>query len=89
MGLLVIPTPAERGVSGYLQHESVWRVDKDGGVVLRGGLQAELGVCGAGVVGEGDAGGQLAVVQQRLMMLLKEKVALCPVLERSLHDSKK
>lgn len=47
----------------YLQHESVRRVDEYGGVVLGGGLQAELGVCGSRVVREGDAGGQLAVVQ--------------------------
>ena len=31
------------------------RVHEDGGVVLGGGLQAELGVGGAGVVGEGYA----------------------------------
>lgn len=47
----------------YLQHERVRRMDKNGGVVLGGGLQAELGVGGAGVVREGDAGGQFAVVQ--------------------------
>lgn len=38
-------------------------MDENGGVVLGGGLEAELGICGAGIVGEGDAGGQLAVVQ--------------------------
>lgn len=38
-------------------------MDKNGGVVLGGGLEAELGICGAGVVSEGDTRGQFAIVQ--------------------------
>ena len=52
------------------------RVHEDGGVVPGGGLQAELGVGGAGVVGKGDAARQLAVVQQRLVVLGEQQVAL-------------
>ena len=49
---------------------------EDGGVVLGGGLQAELGVGSAGVIGEGDAARQLAVVQQRFVVLGEQQVAL-------------
>lgn len=51
-----------RVVRHYLQHQCMGRMHKNGGVVLGGGLEAELGICGARVVGEGDAGGQFAVV---------------------------
>lgn len=39
------------------------RVDENGGVVLRGGLKAKLGVCGARVVSEGNTRGQFAIVE--------------------------
>lgn len=38
-------------------------MDENGGVVLGGGLEAELSICGPWVVREGNAGGQFAVVQ--------------------------
>lgn len=47
----------------YLEHECVWRVDEDGGVVLGRRLQAQLGICGPRVVREGNGTGQLAVIQ--------------------------
>lgn len=61
-------------------------MDKNGAIVFGGGLEAELGVCSTGVVGEGDAGRQLAIIQQGLMMLCKQQVALCLVLECALCD---
>lgn len=60
-------------------------VDENGGVVLGGGFQAELGICGAGVISEGNTGGQLAIIQQGLMMLCKQQVALSLVLECALR----
>lgn len=38
-------------------------MDENGGVVLGGGLQAELSICGPRVVREGDTRRQFAVVQ--------------------------
>lgn len=38
-------------------------MDENGGVVLGGGLEAELSICGARVVREGDTRGQLAIIQ--------------------------
>ena len=42
---------------------------KDGGVFLGRGLQAELGVSGLGIIGEGDGVSQFAIIQYLLMML--------------------
>ena len=64
----------ERGT--YLQHEGMRRVHEYGGVLPGRGLQAQLGVCGLGVVGEGDAAGQLPVVQHLLMVLRQVDVTL-------------
>lgn len=47
----------------HLQHESMRGMDENGGVVLGGGLQAELSICGPRVVREGDTRRQFAVVQ--------------------------
>lgn len=38
-------------------------MDKNGGVVLGGGLKAELGICGARVISKGNTRGQLAIIQ--------------------------
>lgn len=38
-------------------------MDKNGGVILRGGLKAELGICGARVVSEGNTRRQFAIIQ--------------------------
>ena len=38
-------------------------MDEVRGVSFRGALEAELTVCGHGVVEEGDTGGELAVIQ--------------------------
>lgn len=59
-------------------------MDKNGGVVLGGGLEAELRICGARVVAEGNARGQLAVIKQGLMVLGKQQVTLSLVLECAL-----
>lgn len=67
-----------------LQHESVWRVDEDGGVFPRRRLQAELGIRRLGVVGEGDGAGQLAIVQNLLVVLSQVDVALRLELESAL-----
>lgn len=70
----------------HLQHERMWRVDKDGGILPGGGLQAQLGVRGLGVVGEGDGTGQLAVVQHLLVVLRQVDVALRLELESALVE---
>lgn len=61
------------------------RVHEDGGVVLGGGLKAQLAVGGTRVVGEGDAAGQLAIVQDHFVVLGEEEVALCLVFEGALQ----
>lgn len=60
-------------------------MDEDGGVVLWGGLEAELGICGARVVSEGNTRGQLAIIQQGLVMICKQQVTLGLVLEHALR----
>lgn len=47
----------------YLEHECMWGVNKDGGIVLWRGLKAQLGICGSCVVREGNGTGELAIVQ--------------------------
>ena len=46
-------------------------MDKVGRVALGGALQAQLGVGGHGVVEEGEAVGQLAVVQHLAVVLVE------------------
>ena len=67
-----------------LQHECVRRVDEDGRVVARRGLQAELSVGGLGVVGEAERGAQLPVVQDLLVVVRQVGVALPAEPERAL-----
>ena len=47
----------------------MWRVDEVGGVPLGGALQTQLAVRGHGVVKEGDAVAELAVVQHPPVVL--------------------
>lgn len=68
-----------------LQHESMWRVDKDGRVLPGRRLQAELSIRRLGVVGEGNGAGQLAVVQHLLVVLSQVDVALRLKLESALQ----
>lgn len=68
-----------------LQHESMWWVDKYRGVFPGWRLQAELGVRGLGVVGEGDGVGQFAIVQHLLVVLRQVDVTLWLKLEGALQ----
>lgn len=65
----LLKSAQSEGEAVDLQHKGVWWVHKDGGIFSRGGLQAKLGICGLGVVGEGDVARQFAVVQHLLVML--------------------
>ncbi len=73
----------------YLQHEGVWWVHKDGGIVLGGGLQTKLSISGSRIIGEGDTGRQLSIIQQHLMMFCKQQVTLCLVLKSALDQSER
>ena len=61
---------------------------KYGGIFSRRGLEAELGVRGLGVVGEGDGVGQFAVVQHLLVVLGQVDVTLRLELEGALKRQK-
>lgn len=62
---------------------------KDGGTVLGGGLQTQLSVSGPGIIGEGDTGRQLSIIQQHLVMFCKQQVTLCLVLKSALDQSER
>lgn len=61
---------------------------KDGGVFSGRGLQAELGVCCLGIVGEGDGAGQLSIVQHLLVVLRQVDVTLRFKLESALQTKR-
>lgn len=90
--LYITKTIVDKGVilnttTVYLKHERVRGMHKNGGVVLGRGLKAELGIGGAGVVRKSNCGGQLAIVQQHLVVLGKQQVAFGLVLERPLRSN--
>lgn len=68
----------------HLQHEGVWRVDEDRGVLSGRGLQTQLSVRGFRVIGKTDVAGQLPIVQHLLMMLSQMDIALRLELKRAL-----
>ena len=69
----------------HLEHEGVRGVHENGRVLLGRGLQAELRICGLGVVCECDAAGKLPVVQNLLVMLSQMNITLGVKLEGALE----